>query len=147
MKGNSHLRRTLGSAALASVLAAASLLALERSEPDEAPALPEVRRQLLGGGTWESGRDGAGKRSWHAELKRRDDDSFTGRIRVIGSAVVQEARIEAQLSGGEIYGVLVGDDDKQIGTFSGIAGKESLGGTYTFENGDSGEWRWSEGIE
>jgi hypothetical protein len=47
----------------------------------------------------------------------------------------------------QFYGVLVGDDDKQIGTFSGIAGKESLGGTYTFENGDSGEWRWSEGIE
>jgi hypothetical protein len=28
------------------------------------------------------------------ELKRRDDDSITGRITVIGSAVVQEARIE-----------------------------------------------------
>jgi hypothetical protein len=47
----------------------------------------------------------------------------------------------------QFYGVLVGDDDKQIGTFSGIARKEKLGGTYTFENGDSGEWRWGEGIE
>jgi hypothetical protein len=47
----------------------------------------------------------------------------------------------------QFYGVLVGDDDKQIGTFSGIAGKESLSGTYTFENGDSGIWSWGEGIE
>jgi hypothetical protein len=42
----------------------------------------------------------------------------------------------------QFYGVLAGDDDKQIGTFSGIAGKEKLSGTCTFENGDSGVWSW-----
>jgi hypothetical protein len=47
----------------------------------------------------------------------------------------------------QFYGVLVGGDDKQIGTFSGIAGKERLSGTYTFENGDRGDWRWDQGIE
>jgi hypothetical protein len=114
---------------------------------DGATEEPTLQRQFLGAGTWESGRDGAGKRGWQVELKRRGDDSFTGRIRVIGSAVVQEARVEAQVTDGEIYGVLVGDDDKQIGTFSGLVMKDGLSGTYKFENGDSGEWRWGEGIE
>jgi hypothetical protein len=143
MKGYGQLRRTLGATALASVLASASLLALERTDPEEAVAVPEVRRQVLGTGAWESGQDNAGKRSWHAELKQRDDDSVIGRITVIGSAVVQEARIEAQVSGAEVYGVLVGDDEQQIGTFSGLVMKDGLGGTYTFENGDTGTWSWS----
>jgi hypothetical protein len=131
-------------AAIMFLVAAPSTLALDRPEsrePDE--ALPEVRRQVLGTGAWESGQDTAGKRSWHAELKRRDDDSVIGRITVIGSAVVQEARVEAQVSGTEIYGVLVGDDERQVGTFSGLVMKDGLGGTYTFENGDTGTWSWN----
>jgi hypothetical protein len=133
-------------AGAASLIAAASILALEQADsrtPDETPALPQVRRQVLGTGAWESTQDTAGKRSWHAELKQRDDDSIVGRITVIGSAVVQEARIEAQVSGAEVYGVLVGDDEQQVGTFSGLVMKDGLGGTYTFENGDTGVWSWS----
>jgi hypothetical protein len=82
---------------------------------DAATEEPAVTRQLLGGGTWESGRDGAGKRSWQVELKRRSDDSITGRITVIGSAVVQEARIE-------IIGSL---RDRVIGPLA-IGGRTSL---------------------
>jgi hypothetical protein len=145
-----HRGRWIESAVLAagvvSLIAAASLLALEQPEPrevEEVITVPPVRRQFLSTGAWESTQDRAGKRSWHAELKQRDDDSIIGRITVIGSAVVQEARIEAQVSGTEIYGVLVGDDEQQVGTFSGLVMKDGLSGTYTFENGDTGTWSWN----
>lgn len=43
---------------------------------------------------------------------------------------------------GGVYGVLVGSDERQIGTFTGHCGRRSLSGTYTFSNGDTGTWRW-----
>jgi hypothetical protein len=56
-------------------------LAFDQTTTDAAPAgapapidtvseEPTVTRQFLGGGTWESGRDGAGKRGWQVELER-----------------------------------------------------------------------------
>jgi len=104
----------------------------------------ETTRQFLGGGKWESQRDDAGKRDWRVELKRRNDSSLVGRITVIGSAELQEARIEAQVTGDDIYGVLVDANNQQIGTFSGTVYKESLSGTYTFKNGDTGTWNWNQ---
>ncbi|MCK6554090.1 hypothetical protein L6Q96_05830 [Candidatus Binatia bacterium] len=103
---------------------------------------PAVVRQLVGGGQWQSRRDGYGKRDWQVDLKRRDDGSVGGRVTVVGSSVVQEAKLEAQLDGAEVYGVLVGPDDRQIGTFTGHRVRRSLSGTYTFTNGDTGTWSW-----
>ena len=101
-------------------------------------------RQFLGAGKWQSQRDDAGKRDWHVELKRRDDNSLVGRITVIGSSELREARIEAQVTGDDIYGALVDDTDQQIGTFIGTVYKENLSGTYTFKNGDTGTWSWNQ---
>lgn len=42
-----------------------------------------------------------------------------------------------------LYGVLVGPDDRQIGTFSGTRTARSLSGTCTFTSGDTGTWRWT----
>jgi hypothetical protein len=104
---------------------------------------PAVIRQLVGGGQWESRRDGRGQRDWQVELKRRDDGSVGGRVTVVGSPVLHEARLEGRLDGAEVYGVLLGPDDRQIGTFTGYRAARSLTGTYTFANGDSGTWTWS----
>jgi len=93
----------------------------------EARQPPAVIRQLVGGGQWESRRDGRGRRDWQVELKRRDDGSVGGRVTVVGSRVLHEARIEG---------------DRQIGTFTGYRAARSLSGTYTFANGDTGTWTW-----
>lgn len=64
-------------------------------------------------------------------------------VTVVGSPVLHEARLEGRLDGAEVYGVLLGPDDRQIGTFTGYRARRSLTGTYTFANGDSGTWTWS----
>ncbi|MCK6554087.1 hypothetical protein L6Q96_05815 [Candidatus Binatia bacterium] len=103
---------------------------------------PAVVRQFVGGGQWQSRRDGHGRRDWQVELKRRDDGSIGGRVTVLGSPLLDEARIEGRIDGAEVYGVLVGPDDRQIGTFAGTRVRKSLSGTYTFGNGDTGTWAW-----
>jgi hypothetical protein len=109
-----------------------------------------VKRQLVGGGKWQSRRNGGDDHSWHIQLKELDDDSLAGRITVVGSPLIQQAKIEGQISGSEVYGVIVGDDDVQVATFTGslFKGGPSTGlrtgmsGTYTTTDGDSGSWSW-----
>jgi len=96
-------------------VACAALLPARASALD-ARQPPAVIRQLVGGGQWESRRDGRGQRDWQVELKRRDDGSVGGRVTVV---------------------------DRQIGTFTGYRAARSLSGTYTFANGDTGTWTWS----
>ncbi|MCK6554083.1 hypothetical protein L6Q96_05795 [Candidatus Binatia bacterium] len=125
-----------------SIVGALSLSALEQDAVVKKAQPPVVLRQFLGAGTWQSQRDGLDKRDWHVELKRRDDDSLVGRITVLGSPLLDEARIEGRIDGAEVYGVLVGPDDRQIGTFTGTRARKSMSGTYTFGNGDTGTWSW-----
>lgn len=103
---------------------------------------PAVVRQFVGGGQWQSRREGHGQRDWQVELKRRDDGSVGGRVTVLGSPLLDEARIEGRIDGAEVYGVLVGPDDRQIGTFAGTRVRKGLSGTYTFGDGDTGTWGW-----
>ena len=117
-------------------------LRLHSADDAHARRPPAVVRQLVGGGQWESRRDGHGARDWQVQLKRRDDGSIVGRVTIVGSPAVQDAKIDAQLDGGEVDGVLVGADDRQIGTFTGHRARRSLSGTYTFANGDTGSWSW-----
>jgi len=72
-----------------------------------------------------------------------DDDSLSGRITVNGSPRIQQARIEGQVTGSDVYGVLVDDHDTQVGTFSGSIMNSGMAGTYTTVDGDSGNWSWN----
>ncbi len=54
------------------------------------------------------------------------------------------------MSGSEVYGVIVGDDDVQVATFTGALFKggpstglrTGMSGTYTTSDGDAGNWNW-----
>jgi hypothetical protein len=107
-----------------------------------------IKQQLVGAGKWQSRRTGNDS-NWHVQVKRLDDDTLEGRITVVGSPLIQQARIEGQISGSEVYGVVVGDNDVQVATFTGSVFKAGMSGTYTTTDGDSGEWNWErpEGFE
>jgi len=107
-----------------------------------------VMQRLVGAGKWQSRRSGNDS-NWHIQLKRLDDDSLEGRITVVGSPLIQQAKIEGQISGSEVYGVVVGDNDVQVATFTGSVFKAGMSGTYTTTDGDSGDWSWERpvGIE
>jgi hypothetical protein len=107
---------------------------------------PVVSEQLVGAGKWQSRHGGSNTQSWQIQVKRLDDDSLSGRITVVGSSLIQQAKIEGQISGTDVDGVIVGDDDVQIATFTGVMAKQGMSGTYTTSDGDSGNWSW-EGIE
>jgi hypothetical protein len=109
----------------------------DRSGPIERP----VKQQLVGAGKWQSRRTNADN-NWHIQVRRLDDDSLDGRITVVGSPLIQQARIEGQISGIEVYGVVVGDNDVQVATFTGSVFKGGMSGTYTTTDGDSGDWSY-----
>ena len=100
-------------------------------------------QRASGAGRWESTRAAGDKRDWQIEVERFDDDSIAGSIIVIGSPSLHKARIEGRVEGAEVYGVLVADGDKQVGTFTGTIGDAGLSGTYTTTEGDSGSWSWA----
>jgi hypothetical protein len=100
-----------------------------------------VKQQLVGAGHWQSRRR-ADVQGWQIQVKRLDDDSLTGRITVVGSSLIQQGKIEGQISGTDVDGVIVGDDDVQIATFTGVMAKQRMSGTYTTADGDSGNWSW-----
>ena len=105
--------------------------------------LSSIQTRAVGAGRWESTHAAGDKRDWQIEIERFTDDSIAGSIIVIGSPYLHKARIEGRVEGKEVYGVLVGDDDKQVGTFTGTIGDAGLSGTYTTDQGDSGSWSWA----
>jgi hypothetical protein len=106
------------------------------------PGGPQLKQQLISAGHWQS-RHRADVQSWQIQVKRLADDSLTGRITVVGSSLLQQAKIEGQISGTDVDGVIVGDDDVQIATFTGTLSQAgAMSGTYTTTDGDSGNWSW-----
>lgn len=99
--------------------------------------------RAVGAGRWESSRDASGKRDWQIEIERFEDNSVGGSIVVIGSAYLRKARIEGRVDGSDVYGVLIGDNNNQVGTFTGTISDSELSGRYTTIQGDSGTWSWS----
>ncbi len=129
-----------GTALLCAALRLAAVQVLASDTAAGGDARP-VKQQLVGSGKWQSQRNGNDS-NWHIQLKRLDDDSLSGRITVVGSPLVQQARIEGQISGTEVYGVIVGENDIQVATFTGAIFKDGMSGTYTTSDGDSGSWSW-----
>ena len=128
-----------------------SVFALEQ-QTSTSPVTPAaVTLQLVGGGHWQSQKRtvslggpatrllGAG---WQVQLKQMQDNSLAGRITIVGSPLIQQARIEGQISGSDVDGVLVDDSNAQIGTFTGTLSNGSVSGTYTTAAGDTGNWSW-----
>ena len=113
------------------------------SGQEETPSAPSEVEQAAGAGRWESARDDAGKRDVQIQIERFDDSSIAGSISVVGSAYLNKARLEGRVDGKEVYCVLVGADDQQIGTFAGTVADTGLSGTYTTNQGDSGSWNWA----
>ncbi len=103
-------------------------------------------RQFVAGGNWQSHRDALDKRGWQIQMKHFDDDSLSGRIIIVGSPRLQQARLEGRVDGTQVYGVLVDDHDSQVGTFTGSIYQNSVSGTYTTADGDTGDWSYA-GIE
>jgi hypothetical protein len=103
----------------------------------------EAVGRAVGAGRWESPNAAGDKRDWQIEIERFADDSIAGSIIVIGSPYLHKARIEGRVEGKEVYGVLVGDNESQVGTFSGTITDSGLSGTYTTKQGDSGNWSWA----
>jgi len=107
---------------------------------------PAIVRQFVAGGNWQSHRDALDKRGWQIQMKHFDDDSLSGRIIIVGSPRLQQARLEGRVDGTQVYGVLVDDHDSQVGTFTGSIYQNSVSGTYTTADGDTGDWSYA-GIE
>jgi len=124
---------------------AINLYAQQRVEDSSTRRKPVIRRQFVAGGNWQSHRDGLDKRGWQIQMKHFDDDSLSGRIVIVGSRL-QQARLEGRVDGTQVYGVLVDDHDSQVGTFTGSIYQNSVSGTYTTADGDTGDWSY-EGIE
>lgn len=103
---------------------------------------PELARQSTGGGRWQSHRNGSDQNGWQLQLQRFDDDSIAGKIAVVGSPLIQHAQIVGHVTGTDVDGVLLDDNGKQVGTFSGSVFKKGASGTYTTADGDSGLWNW-----
>lgn len=128
-----------------------SVFALEQQTSTAHVAPAVMAAQFIGGGHWQSqsriaslsdqtiGSLGAG---WQLQVKQMDDNSLTGRITIVGSPRIQQARIEGQISGSAVDGVLVDNADTQIGTFTGSVSNGSVSGTYTTADGDTGTWSW-----
>ncbi len=102
---------------------------------------PNLVRQFVGGGRWESHQTGNGHH-WQVQMKHFDDDSLSGRAIIVGSPLMQHVQIQGQLTGTEVDGVLLDDNGVQVGTFSGTSGTGGLTGTYTTADGDIGDWSW-----
>jgi hypothetical protein len=98
--------------------------------------------RAVGAGRWESVQDAGEKRDWQIQVERYDDGAIEGSIVVVGSPYLHKARLEGRVDGKEVYGVLLGDGEKQVGTFAGTVGDTGLSGTYRTEHGDSGNWSW-----
>ena len=103
---------------------------------------PQLKRQYVGAGNWQSHRPDADQRGWQLQLQHFDDDSLTGRITVIGSPLVDQGRIVAQLTESEVDGVLLDGTGRQVGTFTGALVQGAVSGTYTMIDGDTGAWNW-----
>ncbi len=118
---------------------AAGVFAFQQSHGGRPPGLV---RQFVGAGRWQSHRDRTKRESWQLQMKRFDDNSLSGRVVVAGSPLMDHAAIQGQLSGPEVDGVLLDDDGRQIGTFSGAIGTSGIAGTYATADGDAGDWSW-----
>ena len=111
----------------------------EVSGQDDPPSI----EQAVGVGRWESAHDDAGKREVQIQIERFDNNSITGSLIVVGSSYLNKTRLEGRVEGKEVYGVLVGADSQQIGTFVGMVADSGLSGTYTTNQGDAGSWNWA----
>jgi hypothetical protein len=100
-------------------------------------------RAAVGAGRWQSQRDTLGHRDWQVQIQRFDDDSIEGSLIVIGSPTLHKVRLEGRVDGEEVYGVLLGDSNRQVGTFTGSVFEAGVSGTYTTADGDSGSWSWA----
>ena len=68
--------------------------------------------------------------------------ALSGRVTLMGSPLDQ-ARIEGQVTGADVDGVLLDDAGTQVGTFSGTITSGGIAGTYTTADGDTGDWSWA----
>ena len=104
---------------------------------------PRAASQSVGAGRWQSQRDNLGHRDWQVQIQRFDDDSIEGSLIVIGSPTLHKVRLEGRVDGDEVYGALVGDSNRQVGSFTGSVFEGGVSGTYTTADGDSGSWSWA----
>jgi hypothetical protein len=121
--------------------------------------LPALVQQFVGSGRWQSqrgnkpssdraaGSSGASSlaasgTAWQVQLKHLDDDSLAGRVLIVGSPVLDHARILGQVTGRDVDGALLDDGGRQVGTFSGTIRNNRLSGSYTTADGDAGTWGW-----
>ncbi len=132
-------------AAVAAFLGAVVRLSAQEVATPIGGAPPQLKQQLVGSGHWQSRRSGGDTQGWQIQVQRMDDDSLSGRITIVGSPLIQQARIEGQVFGSEVDGVIVGDDNVQLATFTGSIAQRAMSGTYTTTDGDSGNWSWDGG--
>jgi hypothetical protein len=131
---------TSGAAALLLLTLVVNCLANETVEGTL--GIDSVATRAVGAGRWESVQDAGEKRDWQIQVERYGDGAIEGSIIVVGSPYLHKARLVGRVDGSEVYGVLLGDGEKQVGTFSGTVGDTGLSGTYRTEHGDSGNWSW-----
>jgi hypothetical protein len=109
-----------------------------------AAAQPDLATtELEGGGSWKV--DGEAKRSsrqWDLDLQRAEDGTITGTIRVDGSPLLSEGRVQGKLDGNLISGAIVGEDGERAATFTGLLANGRFQGKYTDRTGETGEWEW-----
>jgi hypothetical protein len=101
------------------LVAATSILVRPQNSAAEERTRPGTATQVAGAGRWQSQRDAGGDRDWQIQIQRFDDDSIEGTLIVIGSPQLHKVRLEGRVDGEQVYGVLVGDTDRQVGTFTG----------------------------
>ena len=104
-------------------------------------ALHRTTVPLSRAGQWQSQRTGRGAQSWQVQaFQNTEDETLSGRITIGGSGLFSEAKITGKIDGAIVSGVVTGDDDSQLATFTGTVSATGMSGTYETADGDTGIW-------
>lgn len=118
------------------------------------PLAASAFTQVSGSGVWRSRVAGGATHSWSVEIDRADSSSYSGTLHLVGSPFIDDAVLDGGIIGDEVSGALRDPNQSMqvVGTFRGKAlaatpgsvGMQSffggIVGTYTFTNGDHGDW-------
>ncbi|GIV03732.1 MAG: hypothetical protein KatS3mg015_2562 [Fimbriimonadales bacterium] len=121
----------VGTAALASAGAAQSLL--------------RPGATLESQGVWH--RDGATSRAsqrWHVRLQRLADNLIVGVVRVEGSPLLRDGRVEGRVVGTAVTARILDAEGNVVANLTGeVRADGSMHGVYVDRTGETGKWHWS----
>jgi len=97
--------------------------------------------RFAGSGRWQrSGETHSDQKVWRIHAVRRDDGSVQAKLSAVGVPGMEDITIEGHIVGEEAFGVLLGDDGKQVTTFNAKISADGRSGSFILGRGESGTW-------